>query len=121
MCVVPTALGASASFSRVQVVAHEGSGTRISVSFNVRVTFPPEDDERGGFVAAAAADLAADGKALPNLSFVVPPHHQEAFRDSKLTTDMKVNEKGGAAAGGAGGAGGAASARPAAAKKRRKK
>ena len=74
-------------------------------------------------VAAAAADLAADGKALPNLSFVVPPHHQEAFRDSKLTTDMKVNEKGGAAAGpgGAGGAGGAASARPAAAKKRRKK
>ena len=80
------------------VVAHEGAGTRVSVSFNARVTYPAgEEDERGGgYVgsggAAGGPGTAAAGAtaAAPKLSFVVPAHHQEAFRDSKLAKDMRI-------------------------------
>jgi hypothetical protein len=75
------------------VVAHEGEGTRLSVSFNVRVTFPPEP-EQAGFVGAAGAGGGAaqqqQQQQQPELSFVVPPHHQESFRDGRLAKDMRV-------------------------------
>ena len=66
------------------VTAHEGSGTRISVSFNVRVTFPDDEDE-GGFISPEAR-----ANSPPKLSFVVPGHHQKEFLDDKLSKDMQV-------------------------------
>lgn len=93
------------------VVAHEGRGTRISVSFNVRVTFPPEDDAaQPGFVGSAgAADDASSSSSSasrlppPQLSFVVPPHHQKDFLDAKLSKDMKVGKATSSRSGGGGG------------------
>lgn len=83
------------------VVAHEGTGTRVSVSFNVRITYPSGDDDDGGAGAgyagsvAAAADGGAGGgggggASQPKLTFVVPPHHQQSFLDRKLSKDMLV-------------------------------
>ena len=75
------------------VVAHEGAGTRVSVSFNARVTYPAgdEDERGGGYVGSGGgAGTAGAAAAAPKLSFVVPAHHQEAFRDSKLAKDMRI-------------------------------
>ena len=68
------------------VVAHEGDSTRATVSFNVRITFPPEDDEKT-FIGSTGADGT---QPPPKLSFVVPPHHQKDFLDAKFNKDMKM-------------------------------
>lgn len=73
------------------VVPHAGLGTRASVSFNVRVTFPPEDENDHGFIGRAGQ--TASNEAKSKLSFIVPPHHQEAFRDSKLNKDMQIGTR----------------------------
>ena len=64
--------------------ASASDGPRISVSFNVRVTFPDDEDE-GGFISPEAR-----ANSPPKLSFVVPGHHQKEFLDDKLSKDMQV-------------------------------
>ena len=76
------------------VSAHAGGRPRISVSFNLRVTYPPDGDESigdgggGGFVGSAAA-VPADAPPA-RLSYTVPSHHQQAFLDSRLAQDMVI-------------------------------
>ena len=68
------------------VVAHTGNRSRISVSFNARLTFP--SDERDSFVGATPPDAAAP----PKLTFGVPAHHQQAFLDAELAQDMVITK-----------------------------
>ena len=70
------------------VVPHAGGGTRMSVSFNVRVTYPPENEADESFVGGAGGGATA----APKLSFVVPSAHEAAFRDPKLAKDMLATE-----------------------------
>uniref|UniRef100_A0A7S2N8S1 2OG-Fe(II) oxygenase n=1 Tax=Haptolina brevifila TaxID=156173 RepID=A0A7S2N8S1_9EUKA len=76
------------------VPAHAGSRPRISISFNVRLTFP-DDTEAGtteediGHVGAAAFEGAT--ARLPELSFTVPLHHQRDFLDASVAKDMRVS------------------------------
>lgn len=75
-------------------VAHVGSQPRISVSFNVRITYP-EGDAAAGFVGASVSPTgstssASAAAAAPKLSFTVPPHHQRDFLDASLARDMVV-------------------------------
>ena len=70
------------------VVAHEGSGTRTSISFNVRITYPEESDD-AGFIGSSGG--SEKQKAAPKLSFHVPPHHEKSFLDKKLSGDMRVS------------------------------
>ena len=64
------------------VVAHAGDRPRISVSFNVRLTFPEEEQ----------LSVSAQGLSSPaELSFTVPQHHQKAFLNTSLSRDMIVN------------------------------
>ena len=86
------------------VVAHEGGRPRISVSFNVRLTFPPDEDdgrqEHGGTsgtadsagepAVASGTDRSADEQPA-RLSFTVPAHHQRDFLDAAVARDMVVN------------------------------
>ena len=66
------------------VIAHEGNQSRISVSFNVRLTYPSDDE--------AGSSAALNGGAQPaKLSFTVPPHHQEEFLDRAKASDMLVS------------------------------
>lgn len=55
---------------------HTTGRPRISVAFNVRLTFPADD---GSVVDAA-----------PRLTFSVPVHHQASFLDSSVAKDMVV-------------------------------
>lgn len=86
------------------VPGHVGSKSRVSVSFNVRLTFPTGMDGASEMTylpaaqppdtSAAPADAAASGEgssAAPKLSFVVPPHHQKAFMDASLRKDMRIS------------------------------
>ena len=81
------------------VVAHEGTRPRISVSFNVRLTFPDDDDDGENphtsgkpAVANEASHSAHQQSTQPaRLSFTVPPHHQRDFLDAALARDMVVN------------------------------
>lgn len=68
------------------VVPHQGNRSRISVSFNVRLTFPT-DDEDATFIDASSDASAAS----PKLSFVVPANHQQAFLEKALAKDMIVS------------------------------
>ena len=71
------------------VIAHQGSRPRVSISFNVRLTFPDDsDDAADGYIGSSTADTAA---SPPALSFVVPPHHQRDFLDAAVARDMRVS------------------------------
>uniref|UniRef100_A0A7S0EMV2 Uncharacterized protein n=1 Tax=Phaeocystis antarctica TaxID=33657 RepID=A0A7S0EMV2_9EUKA len=68
--------------------AHTAGRPRLSVAFNVRLTFP-DDGEEDGFVAGGAASGAPPTEAA-RLTFKVPVHHQRAFLDSSVAQDMVV-------------------------------
>jgi uncharacterized protein (TIGR02466 family) len=72
------------------VVAHNGTRPRISISFNIRLTFPTdaEDDQTPRVIESTEQPAA---RLPPKLSFTVPPHHQQSFLDSKLAQDMVVH------------------------------
>ena len=73
------------------VVGHVGARSRISVSFNVRLTFP--DDDTSAANLGHAGSQASGGSAIEapaELSFTVPPHHQQSFLDSSAAGDMRV-------------------------------
>lgn len=77
------------------VVAHDGGKPRMTVSFNVRLTFPSDDDEASGagFVAGSSTSSAGGGAAAAapaRLSFTVPPHHQQEFLDAAKSKDMLI-------------------------------
>lgn len=75
------------------VVAHTGKSPRMSISFNVRLTFP-SDDESETFVTSAVGSDGTAGPAAtapPKLSFTVPPHHQREFLDGQAAKDMLVS------------------------------
>jgi len=69
--------------------AHTAGRPRLSVAFNVRLTFPEDGQEEDRFVAGGAASSAPSSEAA-RLSFAVPVHHQHAFLDSSVTQDMVV-------------------------------
>ena len=66
------------------VVAHNGSRPRVSISFNVRLTFPEEDGD------TSKHPPATEGGGQ-RLTFTVPQHHQAAFLDHNLARDMVVS------------------------------
>ena len=72
------------------VVGHDGEQPRISVSFNVRVTFPDETRSEVGVRRIASDQHELDAGAPLDLSFIVPNHHQAAFLDATLAGDMLV-------------------------------
>mmetsp|Transcript_40318 Transcript_40318/g.106817 ORF Transcript_40318/g.106817 Transcript_40318/m.106817 type:complete len:175 (+) Transcript_40318:408-932(+) len=74
------------------VIGHSGAKPRLSVSFNVRVTFPDDVDiESGSDARQTRSNIPADTSDLPaELSFTVPAHHQKSFLDSSAASDMVV-------------------------------
>ena len=68
------------------VPAHEGLAPRLSVSFNVRLTFPPTP-EGDSFVGGAGGGAGEPTK----LTFTVPEHHQQGFLEKGLARDMHVS------------------------------
>ena len=68
--------------------AHTADRPRLSVAFNVRLTFP-DDGEDDRFVAGGATSGATSTEAA-RLTFAVPVHHQRAFLDSSVAQDMVV-------------------------------
>jgi uncharacterized protein (TIGR02466 family) len=70
------------------VVAHEGSRSRVSVSFNVRLTFPTDEGQSGGFVGGGATSSTV---APSKLSFTVPSQHQQDFLNAAAAKDMLVS------------------------------
>jgi uncharacterized protein (TIGR02466 family) len=76
------------------VVAHEGKAPRISVSFNVRLTFPVEVGADATFVTStvgASGSSSSMAAPPPKLSFTVPTHHQKEFLNSKNAKHMLVS------------------------------
>ena len=74
------------------VVAHNGTRPRISVSFNVRLTFPEDDTSDQTRRSIDSTDTSPEGTRVPpKLSFTVPSHHQQSFLDSNLAKDMVVS------------------------------
>jgi len=84
------------------VVGHDGPRPRVSVSFNVRLTFPEDEqvsaaDPDAGYARSGGGGRSTSSRAVdtsdapPDLSFTVPPHHQLSFLDSKeAAADMVV-------------------------------
>ena len=66
------------------VVAHTGNRSRVSVSFNARITFPEDDEIDQGAEASPP-------ETPPHLTFTVPGHHQSSFLDGALARDMVVS------------------------------
>ena len=69
------------------VVAHNGNRSRISVSFNARLTFPTEPNGDDQFVGAAQPSAGT----APRLTFGVPSQHQQSFLDAGVARDMVVS------------------------------
>ena len=67
---------------------HAAARPRLSVAFNVRLTFPADGAGQGGGGGGGGGGGAEAGAA--SLSFSVPVHHQQAFRDSSVAKDMLV-------------------------------
>lgn len=62
------------------VVAHEGTKPRVSISFNVRLTFPDDGEfEAPSSLDQFAGSTSADESAPPELRFAVPETHQADF------------------------------------------
>jgi uncharacterized protein (TIGR02466 family) len=64
--------------------AHTAKKPRLSVAFNVRLTFPDDGPDPGLFTGGTPATEAA------RLTFNVPVHHQRAFLDTGVAQDMVV-------------------------------
>ena len=74
------------------VVSHNGSRPRVSVSFNVRLTFPSEEGDSNARRSIDSTEgEQPPARLAPKLSFTVPPHHQQSFLDSNLARDMVVS------------------------------
>ena len=69
------------------VVGHQGDRPRVSVSFNVRLTFPDDDGGAGVYSAGGGGERVG---AEPRLTFTVPPHHQKSFLEEGAAQDMVV-------------------------------
>lgn len=76
------------------VVPHQGNRSRMSVSFNIRLTFPEDGGDEPTFIGSGgdSGNVDSDSSAprAPRLTFTVPAHHQQGFLDANQAKDMIV-------------------------------
>lgn len=71
------------------VTAHSSNRPRVSVSFNVRVTYP--DDAEGESEAYSVHSASSSSTVdAARITFIVPQHHQSGFLDGRAAKDMVV-------------------------------